>query len=83
MGLADSRPPQRYRSEVLRFGCGLVAFIIGSVIVEVPLDERSEGLIILIAWSLGAAVAVALYTVLRTGLEAPPVDATGSAGPEE
>ena len=53
---------------MLRFGCGFVAFIVGSVIVEVLVDERSEGLIILFAWTLGAAVAVGLYTVLRTGV---------------
>ena len=64
---------------MLRFGCGLVAFIVGSLTVEVLIDERSEGLILLFAWSLGAAVAVGVYTVLRTGLEAPPGDPTPSS----
>lgn len=66
---------------MLRLACGIVAFIVGSVTVDVLVHERSEGLIIVFAWALGAAVGIALYTVLRTGLEAPPVDTTHPSGP--
>ena len=61
---------------MVRFFCGVVAFVVSSIVVSVLLDPTSEGLIVLFAWMLGAAVGVGVYTVLRTGLEAPPARST-------
>ncbi len=67
---------------MVRFGCGVVAFIVASIIISLVINEDSNGLIVLFAWMLAGAAAAAIYTVLRTGLEAPAAgDGQASAEP--